>query len=309
MMLPIRDGLNPTRIVLPHDGASRAQFATAYSYLVHRFPDDVDRLAAKVAAGEVVDGAGHPITAQSPYVPRGFLFLYRDVLDEPEVPFEVRVLYRDANIVVVDKPHFLATTPRGAYVTRSVVVRLRKELGIDTLSPAHRLDRVTAGVLLLTIRPEARGAYQGLFERREVRKVYEAVAPLRVDLDLPIVVRSRIVKERGIRAAREVPGPDNAESRIDLLDTDAERGLGRYRLEPHTGRTHQLRLHMARLGVPIRHDNFYPVPYDVDPQDYSAPLQLVARSIEFTDPLTGRPQRFSTDRCLTEWDPRAGEGR
>lgn len=301
MTRPVRDGLNATRLILPHDGASVARFATAYAYLLHRFPEDAERIAQKVAAGEVTDRDGAAITPTSPYAPRGWLYLYRDPPIEPEVPFGIRVLYRDDDLLVVDKPHFLATTPRGAYVARSVVVRLRRELGIDALTPAHRLDRVTAGVLILTVRPEVRGAYQGLFERRRVRKVYEAVAPLRPGLGLPAVVHSRIVKERGVLTAREVPGPDNAESRIDLLEADEVRGLGRYRLEPHTGRTHQLRLHMARLGVPILHDNFYPRLYDVDPEDYTAPLQLVARSLEFTDPITGRPRRFATDRRLTAW--------
>ncbi|MFC8922322.1 pseudouridine synthase [Cellulosimicrobium sp. NPDC057127] len=299
--LPVRDGLNPTRLVLPHDDASVARWTRTLDYVLHRFPDDAARLHEKVAAGEVVDGRGRPVDARTAYEPRGFVFLYRDPPVEPEVPFEIRVLHRDRDLLVVDKPHFLATIPRGAYVARSVLVRLRRELDLPQLSPAHRLDRVTAGVLLLTLRREVRGAYQELFARREVRKTYEAVAPLDPALELPRTVRSRIVKRRGVMRAEEVDGEPNAESRVDVLETDAARGLARYRLEPHTGRTHQLRLHMSGLGVPIVHDNFYPDPYDVAHDDYARPLQLVSRSIDLTDPLSGRPRRFETDRALDVW--------
>lgn len=299
--LPVRDGLNPTRLVLPHDDASVARWTRTLDYVLHRFPDDAARLHEKVAAGEVVDGRGRPVDARTAYEPRGFVFLYRDPPVEPEVPFEIRVLHRDRDLLVVDKPHFLATIPRGAYVARSVLVRLRRELDLPELSPAHRLDRVTAGVLLLTLRREVRGAYQELFARREVRKTYEAVAPLDPALELPTTVRSRIVKRRGVMRAEEVDGEPNAESRVHVLETDPARGLARYRLEPHTGRTHQLRLHMSGLGVPIVHDNFYPEPYDVAHDDYARPLQLVSRSIDLTDPLSGRPRRFETDRALDVW--------
>src|SRR5690606_27098194 len=160
---------------------------------------------------------------------------------EPDVPFEVRVMNRDRYLLVFNKPHFLATIPRGSYVARSVLVRLRRDLDLPDLSPAHRLDRVTAGVLLLTLRPQVRGAYQELFARREVRKTYEAVAPWDPALDLPTTVRSRIVKHRGVMRAEEVDGEPNAQSRVDVVEADPARGLARYRLEPHSGKTHQPR--------------------------------------------------------------------
>ena len=327
-----RDGLTATRLVLPHDAASVARFATAWEFLAARFPDDVGRLAEKVDAGEVWDGRGLAVTLTTPYAPRGFVYIFRDPAPEPEVPFDIPVLYRDDNLLVVDKPHFLATTPRGAYVTRSVVVRLRRELGLPELSPAHRLDRVTAGVLVCTLRPDVRGAYQSLFDRRAVTKMYEALAPVRPGLVLPTRVRSRIVKLRGEIRAREVPvdadHPVNAMTDVDLLSDESARsgpsaagvlgraagsarsyadplsaeprgdGLGLYRLRPLTGKTHQLRLHMASLGVPIVGDNFYPDFYDMSPEDYSRPLRLLARSVEFTDPLSSRPRRFESARMV-----------
>ncbi|RPF22823.1 pseudouridine synthase [Myceligenerans xiligouense] len=299
--LPVRDGLNPTRLVLPHDDATVARCPTSYAWLLDRFPDDRTRLREKVAAGEVVTGRGTPITPDTPYEPRGLLFLYRDPpRDEPAVPFEPEILHHDADLLVVDKPHFLATMPRGRWIRNTVLVRLRATLDLPELSPAHRLDRPTAGVLVLTVRREVRGAYQTLFQERRVRKVYEAVAPLHDDLSVatPVTVRSRIVKHRGTAPAQEVPGAPNAESRITLVARDEARGLGLYRLEPHTGKTHQLRLHMASLGVPILHDPFWPVLREDVADDFARPLQLLARAVEFRDPLDGALRRFESRRSL-----------
>lgn len=290
--LPVRDGLNPTRLRLP----STDTWPTALAYLIGRFPTDATRVREKVAAGEVVDEHGVAITADTPYRPNGFLFLYRDPPVEPRVPFEVDILHRDENLLVVDKPHFLASTPRGAYVVESALVRLRRDLDLPELTPAHRLDRITAGVLTFTVRAQVRRAYQSLFDERRVEKVYEALAPYDPSLRLPRTVRSRIIKERGTLQAREVPGTPNAESRIELVD--AHDGIGRYRLRPRTGKTHQLRLHMSSLGIPIIGDNFYPEFYDVAPDDYSTPLQLLARSLEFDDPFTGARRLFTSRRTL-----------
>lgn len=290
--LPVRDGLNPTRLRLPDDGA----WPTMLAYLLARFPSDAARLREKVDAGEVVDEHGTPIEDTTAYRPRAFLYLYRDPPVEKRVPFEVDVLHRDENLLVVDKPHFLASTPRGAYVVESALVRLRRDLDLPELTPAHRLDRITAGVLLFTVRREARRAYQSLFDDRLATKEYEALAPHDPTLHLPVTVRSRIVKERGVLQAREVAGEPNAESRIELVDVHD--GIGRYRLLPRTGKTHQLRLHMCSLGIPIIGDNFYPRFYEVAADDYSEPLRLLARSLEFDDPHTGVRRRFESRRTL-----------
>lgn len=290
--LPVRDGLNPTRLRLPSTGS----WPTDLAYLLDRFPSDAVRLREKVDGAEVVDERGAPITADTAFRPNGFLFLYRDPPVEARVPFEVEILHRDENLLLADKPHFLASTPRGAYVAESALVRLRRELDLPELTPAHRLDRLTAGVLVFTVRAPARRAYQSLFDERRVHKVYEALAPHDPTLQLPRTVRSRIIKERGVLQAREVAGAPNAESRIELVGV--RDGVGRYRLLPRTGKTHQLRLHMSSLGIPIIGDNFYPEFHDVAPDDYSARLQLLARSIEFDDPFTGVRRRFASCRTL-----------
>ncbi|AZI58902.1 pseudouridine synthase [Nakamurella antarctica] len=297
--LPVRDGLNPTRIRLPEDG----EWATVVEYLLQRFPDDAVRLAEKVAAGEVVELDGSPVTSETAYTPRAFIYLYRDPRPENRVPFEIEIVHRDENLLVIDKPHFLASTPRGLYITESAVVRLRVLLDLPELSPAHRLDRVTAGLLVFVVRQEHRGAYQTMFARREVHKGYEAIARVDPSLELPMTVRSHIIKERGTPKAREIDGLEpNAESLVELVDVRGE--IGKYRLSPKTGKTHQLRLHMSSIGLPIMHDHFYPDLYDVPSQDYSKPLQLLAKTIAFTDPITGVAHHFESPRQLQEWpDP------
>ena len=294
--LPVRDGLNPSRIRLPDDGPP-----TVLEYLVGRFATDEVRVREKVAAGEVVDGDGTVVTAGTPFVPQGWVFLYRDPAPEPRVPFEIDILHRDDELLVVDKPHFLATMPRGLHVVESALVRLRRDLQLPDLSPIHRLDRVTAGVLIFSLRPANRGAYQTLFAKRKVAKYYEAVAPFRPGVELPAVVESRIVKERGTPTAQQVPGEPNARTRVELLAVRGDRGL--YGLHPATGKVHQLRLHMNSLGLPIVGDNFYPTLLDTDRQDYSDPLQLLAKRIEFDDPLTGEHRQFASRRSLAAWAP------
>lgn len=242
---------------------------------------------------EVVEADGTPVDDTTILPAGASVYFYRDLRDEVPVPFDIPVLYQDDGIVVVDKPHFVATMPRGRHVAQSALVRLRRELGLPELSPAHRLDRLTAGVLLFTARRELRGAYQTMFARGAVAKTYLARAAVDPNLALPLVVRSRIVKRRGHLQAVEEPGEPNAETLIEALSPD-----GLYRLTPRTGRTHQLRVHMASLGIPIYGDPLYPNVVDVADDDFSQPLQLLAHTLEFEDPLTGSQRRFVSARRL-----------
>ncbi|EHB58484.1 pseudouridine synthase [Mycolicibacterium rhodesiae JS60] len=241
---------------------------------------------AKVRDGEVVDADGAVIDL-STVLPAGtHVYLYRELPDEVVVPFDIPVLYRDDDIVVVDKPHFLATMPRGGHVAQTALVRLRRSLDLPELSPAHRLDRLTAGVLVFTVRREVRGAYQTLFARGLVSKTYLAWSSGVASVALPTVLRSRIIKQRGRLQAFEEPGEPNAETLVESV------GPGCYRLRPRTGRTHQLRVHMASLGLPIDNDPLYPRIVEVAADDFSAPLRLVAHRLEFEDPLTGELRSF-----------------
>ncbi|WP_046300498.1 pseudouridine synthase [Mycobacterium sp. UM_Kg27] len=279
--LPVRDGLGPARLRL-HGGPVAAELHSRFGAAA----------AAKVAAGEVVTADGVVIDDTTALPAGSHVYLYRDLPDEVPVPFDLPVLHRDADLVVVDKPHFLATMPRGRHVAQTALVRLRRELDLPELSPAHRLDRLTAGVLLFTTRRELRGPYQTLFARGAVRKQYLARSSAEPTVAFPQLVRSRIIKERGRLQAREEPGEPNAETWVESV------GDGRYRLTPRTGRTHQLRVHLDSLGLPIDGDPLYPQVIDVAPDDFSQPLRLLAHRLEFDDPFSGRPRAFVSERDL-----------
>jgi tRNA pseudouridine32 synthase / 23S rRNA pseudouridine746 synthase len=280
--LPPRDGLGPARL--------RVRGGRLGDELLTRFGPEV---AAKAIAGEVVDQHGVVLDPATVLPAGASVYLYRDLRDEVPVPFDIPVLYQDEDIVVVDKPHFLATMPRGRHVAQTALVRMRRELGLPELSPAHRLDRLTAGVLLFTARRELRGAYQTMFARGAVHKTYVARAAANPHVALPRVVQSRIVKRRGHLQAVEEPGEPNAETRVESISPD-----GVYPLTPRTGRTHQLRVHMASLGMPIYGDPLYPNVISVLDDDFSQPLQLLAQRIEFQDPVSGALRRFVSSRRL-----------
>ncbi|MGW7819409.1 RluA family pseudouridine synthase [Streptomyces puniciscabiei] len=296
--LPQRDGVDPVRIRLPYGGT----WATVREHLVERLTGAAPgMIESMLDSGLIVGADGHPVAPDAPYEPGMFVWFHRELPAEVPVPFPVEVVHQDAHIVVADKPHFLATTPRGSHVAETALARLRRELGIPTLTAAHRLDRLTAGLVLFTVRPEERGAYQTLFRDRRVRKEYEAIAPYDPAPALPRTVRSRIVKERGVQAAREVEGEPNAETYVERAGHRG--GLARYRLVPATGQTHQLRVHLNALGVPILGDPLYPeVTAPVPAGDFRRPLQLLARKLEFTDPVTGAEHTFVSGRALRAWE-------
>jgi tRNA pseudouridine32 synthase/23S rRNA pseudouridine746 synthase len=293
--LPQRHGLDPARLKLPAEGP----WTTLRDHLVERLPRLEPGQVDMMLRESRIVGLDGPLPPDAPFVPNSFIWFHRDLPEEVPVPFEIAVVHRDEDLLIVDKPHFLATIPRGQHIVETALVRLRKEFELPELVPAHRLDRVTAGLIMFVIRPEVRGAYQTLFKDRLISKEYEAVAPYDPALELPRTVRSRIVKERGVITAQELPGPPNSETRVELIEH--RDGLGRYRLLPATGRTHQLRLHMSGLGVPILGDDFYPVLTETPLGDFTRPLQLLAKVLEFTDPISGEHRRFDSKAALQAW--------
>ncbi|MEV0849117.1 pseudouridine synthase [Streptomyces sp. NPDC049954] len=306
--LPQREGIDAVRLRLP----AEPRWPTVLDHLVERLPVPAHEVEAMLRGGEVVTADGRPVGPGTAYLPGGSVWFHRERAPEAAVPFGIEVVHRDEHLVVADKPHFLATTPRGSHITETALARLRRRLGLPDLSPAHRLDRLTAGLVLFTVEPGERGAYQKLFAERRVHKEYEAVAPHDPALALPHTARSRIVKDRGVIAARELPGEPNAVTEIELLEHRAATGplgagaagtgaLGRYRLLPRTGRTHQLRVHMNALGLPLLGDPVYPEVRDPAPDDYRRPLQLLSRVLEFTDPVTGEARAFESRRTLLAW--------
>lgn len=305
--LPLREGVDAARVRLADPGRGPRSIPEE---LRRRFPDREAEIAAALAAGEVVTADGEPVTEHTRRHRGMDVWLHRTPDPETPVPFDVAVLYRDERILVADKPHFLATTPRAGHVTETALVRLRRDTGLDELAPCHRLDRLTAGVVLFTVDPAYRAAYQELFAARRVEKSYLAVAPAPVGTARFRQRSSRIVKTRGVLQAREVEGEPDAHTRIELLGRVGSADgppLGRYRLWPTTGRTHQLRVHMNALGTPIVGDDLYPVVRRVDPADFSRPLQLLAETIAFDDPVDGTRRSFRTRRALCG-SPAAQEG-
>ena len=305
--LPVRDGVNATRLRLPDEGP----WDTAMDYMMHRWGHiDPQGIEDRFDAGEIVGEAGIPLDRSTPLRRHTFIWYYRTLPPEPRIPVELNILHQDEHLLVVDKPHFLPTTPGGTYIQESALVRLRNQLQLPDLIPMHRLDRMTAGILLLSTNPETRGKYQVLFEKRQVRKEYECVsaadpAPGHPAVDFPVVVRNRMTKSRSYLLAEVIEGAPNAETRIDRLRTFAGPGAvapsrALYRLEPHSGKTHQLRVHMASLGLGIVNDAFYPELLDKAPDDYARPLQLLARGIRFVDPISGRPAEYRSRLELSE---------
>ncbi|WP_330295544.1 pseudouridine synthase [Streptomyces sp. NBC_00503] len=302
--LPQVSGIDPVRMRLPPD--PDGMWPDLGSYLTARYEGTrgSESMARLLAGGRVLGVGGRVLRPEDPYEPGAFLWFHRDMPPEPVVPFPIGVVHRDEHLLVIDKPHFLATTPRGSHVFQTALARLRVELGLPALSPAHRLDRMTAGLVLFSIRPEDRGAYQLLFQERRISKEYEALAPHDPAVEFPRILRSHIEKVRGVMAAVEVEGVEpNAETLAELVETRGD--LGRYRLTPHTGRTHQLRVHMNSLGLPILGDPVYPVVGDPAPDDYRRPLQLLARTLEFTDPVTGIAHRIESGLNLQAWEDRS----
>ncbi|MEV7636253.1 RluA family pseudouridine synthase [Pseudarthrobacter enclensis] len=311
--LPVRDGVNATRLRLPDEGP----WDTAMDYMMHRWGHiDPQGIEDRFDAGEIVGEGGVPLTRHTRIEDHTFIWYYRTLPPETRLPVEISILHRDDHLLVVDKPHFLPTTPGGTYIQESALVRLRNQLDLPDLIPMHRLDRMTAGVLLFSTNPQTRGKYQVLFEKRQVQKDYECVsaaepAPGHPAVEFPVVVRNRMTKSRSYLLAEVVEGEPNTETRIERLETfdagahpgaggTAPAALARYRLEPHTGKTHQLRVHMASLGLGIVNDAFYPDLLDKAPDNFGKPLQLLARGIRFVDPVSGRPVEYRSGLELSE---------
>jgi tRNA pseudouridine32 synthase / 23S rRNA pseudouridine746 synthase len=247
--------------------------------------------------GEVVDENGIPLSAESPCRRGTSIFYYRELERETPIPFEESILYQDDHILVADKPHFLPVTPSGRFLRETLLVRLKKRLNFEHLVPIHRIDRETAGVVMFSHNPKTRSDYASLFHKREMRKVYEAFAPTLLGDYFPMTHRSCLVKGTPFFRMKEVESIPNSETCIDVVENMGDITL--YVLTPVTGRKHQLRVHLAALGIPIINDKLYPNMQPRKADDFSLPLQLLARSISFPDPLTGQDRCFKSSRELS----------
>lgn len=256
-----------------------------------------DEWRQRMLAGGVVDERGHPVAPERPFEGGLRLYYYRSLEAEPALPFSETVLHQDDHLVVADKPHFMPVTPSGRYLHTTLLVRLKLKLGLPELTPLHRIDRDTAGLVMFSVQQRTRGIYQALFREREIIKHYDAIAPWRADLTFPRDHASRLEESPQFFRMHEVPGESNSHTHMQVLQVMGD--WARYRLSPVTGKRHQLRVHMAALGLPLRNDPLYPVVNDALEGDHSRPLQLLARSLAFIDPLTGEHRVFESRQSLS----------
>lgn len=292
--LPVRDGVGPSCVAL-HTGP----WATITDFLVQRFPAiSRDTWLARMQAHDVVDEYGQWVSESRAYEAPLRVYYYRALEPEVPIPFDEVVLFQDEHLLVVDKPHFLPVTPAGKYLQQTLLVRLKRRLGVEALVPIHRIDRETAGLVLFSLQPSTRGHYQQLFAERHVTKHYEAIVPWANGRTLPATYASRLEDDTStsFMCVREVPGTPNATTHIQVTATAGDRA--KLQLSPVTGRKHQLRVQCAALGVPILHDRIYPQLLPEGTDDFDHPLQLLAKHLRFTDPVTGVVREFTSPRSL-----------
>lgn len=300
--LPLIDGIKPSYLHLPCD--KKLHGTLLLDFLCCRFPYIGREIwAGRLSDGHIFDEAGTPLAADAAFRPGGTVYYYREAIaaEEEPVPFQEHILHIDEHLIVADKPHFLPVIPGGRFLRETLLTRLRlrpelQHLNPENFTPLHRLDKDTAGVILFAHRPESRRAYQTLFQSRAVEKTYEALAPTRTDLAYPLHVRSRLERGEPFYLTRQAEGEANSHTIIELAENRGGHSL--YRLRPVSGKKHQLRVHMAALGMPLLNDPLYPDPQPADCTDYARPLKLLARAIEFTDPFSGLKRRFESTRAL-----------
>ena len=295
MQIPTRNGVGPSCVSLP-----AGPWPKVLDFLVERMPGiSREEWLERLSHQEVLDETGQPVSAAAGYRPYTKLFYYRHIDNEPALPNSAHILFEDAHLLVADKPHFMPVTPAGRYVQQSLLVQLKQLTGNDDLVPLHRIDRETAGLVLLGKRAQDRDAYHALFRNKHIRKIYHAVAAFDPEVSLPRIHTSRLEAGSPFFRMREVAGQANSETRIRLLKCEGQRAL--YQLEPVTGKRHQLRVHMLALGLPLQGDLFYPTVLrgPDDAEDFSQPLQLLAHSVIFTDPHTAQVRAFSSQLALS----------
>ena len=293
---------------------------TVLEYLIIKFP----RINPAIWRQRMSDGKVHRhdhslITAQSPFKVQERIYYYREVESEPVIAAAEVIIYQDAHILVAYKPHFLPVIPGGVFVNECLQNRLRRATGITSLQAVHRLDRVTAGLVVFSVNPATRHLYHHLFESRQIQKTYQAIARINDGQQLigqhlvgkPLVGKSWEVNNRLVRSQprftmQVVEGESNSHSIITCIEQSAVEAL--FELRPITGKTHQLRVHMQCLGFGIKHDKYYPVLQPLSSDNIDAPLQLLAKSLDFIDPVTNAPRSFSAARNLSLSDNKPDTG-
>jgi tRNA pseudouridine32 synthase/23S rRNA pseudouridine746 synthase len=291
------EGVSASRVYLP----ANQTHLNLLAFFIAQFPHiQATEWELRFNEGLILNMEGQPLNVADPYQPNTHLMYFRRLTREPEIPFEEQILYQDEHILVADKPHFLPVTPSGLYLHQTLLNRLKKKIGIQTLSPIHRIDRDTAGLVIFSVNPNERAQYQNLFRDRAVKKVYEAIAPYSEELEkkLPLTYQSRIQESEHFLQMQEVEGEPNTDTLIEIIE--ANKPWAKYRLTPGSGKKHQLRCHLNALNIPMKHDQIYPIltPYQEYDLDFSKPLQLLAKEVAFIDPIDGVKRAFSSPQNL-----------
>lgn len=288
----------PSKMSLPQTNPG---VATVLEYLIIKFPYiDAGIWQQRIADGKVHWHDGSLITTQSLFKAQQRIYYYREVETEPSIPFQETILFQDQHILVAYKPHFLPVTPGGIYVTECLQHRLRCSTGIEGLQALHRLDRVTAGLVMFSVNPSTRHYYHDLFATRQIHKTYQAIANINNSENLigeEWEVKNRITPSESRFRMQVAEGEANSHSVIRCLQQTTDKAL--FELNPITGKTHQLRVHMQTLGWPILNDRYYPQLQTLSADNYLKPLQLLAKQLEFIDPVTQQPRYFCYDGNLS----------
>ena len=303
----LRNGVSPSTVGIPAN-----THLSAIEFLAQRFPAIPREVwLQRFLDGSIFNAKGVDMTSNQSLLGETHLHYYRYVAHEPTLPFKAQIIFQDENLVVADKPHFMPVTPSGPYLQQSLLVQLKQTLCLPELSPIHRIDRETAGLVLFSVRSQDRNAYQELFRLRQVQKTYEAIAGIPESSPLqpvfPLTYKSTLVKDAQFFKMRELTAaeysssePYNSKTWIDCVEILESSGLARYILKPITGQRHQLRVHMNALGLPIQGDQFYPLVKNLasEKDNFEQALQLLAKTISFVDPLTGISREFSSELKL-----------
>ena len=286
---------HPSIVTMPK---AEKPYPSILAFLSRRFPAIPEAVWEKrITDGKVHDEKALPITLDSKYAPLSRIFYFREVSVEPVIPFAEKILYLDDEILVACKPHFLPVTPGGRYVDQCLLNRLRVSTGIEDLAPLHRIDRETAGLVLFSVNKRSRGLYGTLFMNGQVEKTYQALSECTLTQEaVSWNVENRIERGEPWFRMGTAPGSVNARSAINLVEIKGCRA--RFTLHPHTGKTHQLRIHMSGLGFGILNDRYYPELQDEREDNFDTPLQLVAQMLRFKDPISGRCREFESEREL-----------
>ncbi|SDB84759.1 tRNA pseudouridine32 synthase / 23S rRNA pseudouridine746 synthase [Acinetobacter marinus] len=296
---PMRHGVSASQVFLPKLDPKANAIHTIYAFLCQQFPHiSAQEWRERFDNQLIFDAQNQVLNVNTPYQPEQHIYYYRQLSHEINVPFAHEILFENEHLLVVDKPHFLTVSPTGQYVQQTLLTRLKQHSNNAGLTPIHRLDRETAGIILFSKVPETRHRYQQLFAERKVQKTYHAIAPFHPDIHFPCEVKAHLAKGEPFYTMQILADQaENSCTLIDILEKDDE--WAKYQLKPITGKQHQLRVHMHSLGLPLKNDPLYPIVKHSDKADFSQPLQLLAKRIEFIDPISHEKMMFESKRDLS----------